>query len=366
LERGVLLTPRRDTVALLADALNLPADDRATFLAASHQRGARDACAAEAVTALETAEPPSAVDASDSSDASPIHTFLIADIRGSTTYTVAPGDEAWAKLAMRFAAIAREVTEAHGGRVLELRGDEVLADFGSVRSALLAAIRLQARLATEAEKDQEPALRCGIGLDAGEAVAVEGGYRSLALNLAARLCSIAGPGEVLASETVISLAHTVPGLTYAERSPATLKGFPNPVRIVQVLEDTATGAPPRVGIWQWGSPRERLLFVAGSIGAAAVLVGLLTLLNLVGYRDDVQYAATFLGWAVLIVLTLTALASVAIVGLGLVWRVGRAQVLAAPVLSVALLVVAVALPFASPLLTSACGTLVCPAAAPEA
>jgi peptide/nickel transport system substrate-binding protein/oligopeptide transport system substrate-binding protein len=39
---------------------------------------------------------------------------------------------------------------------------------------------------------------------------------------------------------------------------------------------------------------------------------------------------------------------------------------AGPVLSAALLVVAVALPFASPLLTSACGTLVCPAAAPEA
>ena len=42
-------------------------------------------------------------------------------------------------------------------------------------------------------------LAVGIGLDAGEAVPVDDGYRGGALNLAARLCSLAGPGEVLAS-----------------------------------------------------------------------------------------------------------------------------------------------------------------------
>ena len=42
-------------------------------------------------------------------------------------------------------------------------------------------------------------LAVGIGLDAGEAVRVGDGYRGGALNLAARLCSLAGPGEVLAS-----------------------------------------------------------------------------------------------------------------------------------------------------------------------
>ena len=35
----------------------------------------------------------------------------------------------------------------------------------------------------------------GIGLDAGEAIPVSDGYRGGALNLAARLCSLAGPGQ---------------------------------------------------------------------------------------------------------------------------------------------------------------------------
>ena len=68
-----------------------------------------------------------------------IRTFLIADVRGYTLFTQERGDEAAAKLAARFAGIAREVVEQHGGSVIELRGDEALAVFSSVRQAILAA-----------------------------------------------------------------------------------------------------------------------------------------------------------------------------------------------------------------------------------
>ena len=52
-------------------------------------------------------------------------------------------------------------------------------------------------------------LPVGIGLDAGEAVPVEGGYRGGALNLAARLCGQAGPGEILATQEITHLARRV-------------------------------------------------------------------------------------------------------------------------------------------------------------
>jgi oligopeptide transport system substrate-binding protein len=296
----------------------------------------------------------------------PIHTFLIADIRSSTTYTVTHGDEAWAQLAMRFAQIARAGVEAQGGRVIELRGDEVLADFSSVRSALHAAVDLQARLAADAQSDPEHAIRCGIGVDAGEAVAVDGGYRSLALNLAARLCSIAGPGEVLSSETVISLAHTVPGLTYVERSPATLKGFPTPVRVIEILPSASASAASlrrRGRASRLGYRRARLLFVAGGLGAAAVVAGLLTLLNVHGYRDDVSSAAAYLDTEVWKALAVLAIA--AIVSLGLAWWAGRAHPAVGGALSAGVLLALVLLPFAaSQLPPTICGTLLCPPAAP--
>ena len=121
-------------------------------------------------------------------------TFLIADVRGYTSFTQARGDEAAARLAATFAEIAREGVEARGGDVIELRGDEALAVFESAPEAMRAAVDLQLVFADEVELHPELPLRVGIGLDAGAAVPVEEGYRGAALNLAARLCSKAGPG----------------------------------------------------------------------------------------------------------------------------------------------------------------------------
>lgn len=51
-----------------------------------------------------------------------IRTFLIADVRGYTLFTQERGDEVAAKLAAKFADIAREIVEGRGGTPLELRG----------------------------------------------------------------------------------------------------------------------------------------------------------------------------------------------------------------------------------------------------
>ncbi len=44
-----------------------------------------------------------------------IRTFMIADVRGYTTYTQTYGDQAAARLAAEFAAITREVVESRSG-----------------------------------------------------------------------------------------------------------------------------------------------------------------------------------------------------------------------------------------------------------
>ena len=99
------------------------------------------------------------------------------------------------KLAAKFADIAREVIEGRGGTLLELRGDEALCVFSSTREAIRAAVDLQQRFVEETLEQPELPLTVGIGLDAGEAVAVQGGYRGGALNLAARLCGQARPAR---------------------------------------------------------------------------------------------------------------------------------------------------------------------------
>ena len=161
-------------------------------------------------------------------------TFLIADVRGYTSYTQAHGDAAAARLAAAFAEIAREGVEAHGGDVIELRGDEALAVFSSGADALRAAVDLQLVFADEVALHPRLPLRVGIGVDSGPAVPVEGGYRGGALNLAARLCSKAGPGEVFASAGALQLAGPLDGLSVHRHGEFEMKGLAEPVPVSRV------------------------------------------------------------------------------------------------------------------------------------
>lgn len=166
-----------------------------------------------------------------------IRTFLIPDVRGYTRYTQEHGDEAAAALAARFAALVRASVAEFGGALIELRGDEALVAFSSAREALRAAVDLQRRSREETDDGLALPLGLGIGLDSGEAVPTEGGYRGGALNLAARLCSIAQPGQIFASEGVIHLARRVPGLRFGQPRTVRLKGISERVRAIPVVPE---------------------------------------------------------------------------------------------------------------------------------
>lgn len=166
-----------------------------------------------------------------------IRTFLLADIRGYTRFTQEHGDDAASTLAGRFADLVRDTVPLFEGELLELRGDEALCVFRSARQALRASVDLQRRLRTATEDAQAFPLGVGMGLDAGEAVATQGGYRGGSLNLAARLCSLAGPGQILASETVSGLAGRVDGIRFVPRRAVRVKGIDAPVRPVEVVSE---------------------------------------------------------------------------------------------------------------------------------
>jgi class 3 adenylate cyclase/DNA-binding beta-propeller fold protein YncE len=214
--------------------------------------------------------------------AASVRTFLIADVRGYTSFSHEHGDEAASHLARRFADLVREAVPAQGGELLELRGDEALCAFNSAREALRAAVELQRRFRERVNGEPALPLGVGVGLDAGEAVATEGGYRGRALNVAARLCGLARPGEILASETVASLAGHQEGTSFAPRRPARLKGLAEPVRHVEVVPDLELpplSLPRPSGL----KPRDRFRGLArrwllALLAAAFVLAAVLTIL----------------------------------------------------------------------------------------
>ena len=215
-------------------------------------------------------------------DEGQIQTFLIADIRGYTFFSQEHGDEAAGQLASRFAAVTTQVIEAGGGIVLELRGDEALCTFSTTRRAIRAAIELQARLRTETLSDPTLPLPVGIGIDTGEAVAVAGGFRGRALNLAARLCGSARAGEILASREAIHMAGRMDGIRVEDRGYASFKGIPEPVGVIRVsgdgedparwFADHVTSGPPPT---RWSSRRRLGIAALATVLVAAITIPLI-------------------------------------------------------------------------------------------
>jgi class 3 adenylate cyclase len=200
-----------------------------------------------------------------------IRTFLIADVRGYTRFTREEGDERAADLAATFSRLVREVIGVRGGGVIEFRGDEALSVFSSARQALRAAVELEGRF-----RDEDFPLGIGIGLDAGEAVPVEGGYRGAALNTASRLCAAARPGQILTTETVATLATRLEGVRVLPARPMRLKGFDRPLRVHEVVREPETSkeaAPERSRRRQGFVAVGVLLLVGAALTAVLVLRG---------------------------------------------------------------------------------------------
>ncbi len=172
----------------------------------------------------------------DGGAAAPVErAFLIADVRGYTRFTREHGDAESARLVIRFADLARDAVAARGGQVIELRGDEALAVFTLPVQAVRAAIELLAACAEEEAADPTLPLHVGIGIDAGEAIPVEDGFRGSPLNAAARLCSQAAAGQIMITAAVAERAGMVEDAQFVSRGLVELKGFEPGLEVVEVI-----------------------------------------------------------------------------------------------------------------------------------
>ena len=228
IESGARPAPASTIVNALATALHLGDDERKALISAAKLEN-------PVIGAALGRKPPTR--AARPAMAAAILVFLIADIRGYTRFTREHGDEAAAQLTERFADLARSAAERWDGQMVEVRGDEVVAVFASARQAVRAAHDLQSRYADAVRDRPDLPVGIGIGLDLGEAVAVDEGYRGAALNRAARLCSLAAAGEVLVS---LGVAYVVPegdGVRFMPRGQEQLKGYDTPVTVLLASAD---------------------------------------------------------------------------------------------------------------------------------
>jgi class 3 adenylate cyclase len=144
-------------------------------------------------------------------------TILFTDIVDSTATLVRIGDAAWRRTLLDHNTRMRGVLDRHRGREIGTTGDGFLARFDGAARAVRCAAEMIA-----AVEDLGIALRAG--LHTGEVELVAGNVRGVAVHAAARVAALAGPGEVLVSQTTHDLLDGS-GLHFEDRGRHELKGL---------------------------------------------------------------------------------------------------------------------------------------------
>jgi class 3 adenylate cyclase len=161
-----------------------------------------------------------------------LQTILFTDMEGSTSLTQRLGDAGAQDVLRTHNRILREALKAHSGSETKHTGDGIMASFGSASHALECAVAIQRAFAGHNEAADEP-IRVRIGLNAGEPIAEDEDLFGTAVQLAARICAHAEPGQILASNVVRELAAGKKFL-FSERGDVALRGFDDPVRLYEV------------------------------------------------------------------------------------------------------------------------------------
>ena len=216
LERALQRRPRKDTVALLAEALALPAEERAAFTAAARRPpaaalAATPAGAAPSTSAGDDYGPTSSRNADSASAAPPEAlphgsvTFLFADVEGSTRLLHQLGGDRYADMLSDVQALLRTVWAAHAGHELGTQGDRFYVVFAYADDALAAAVAAQQALAAHSWPDPWPVgtqVRVRMGVHSGPALLTVGRYVGLEVHRAARIAAAGHGGQVVVSRAL--------------------------------------------------------------------------------------------------------------------------------------------------------------------
>jgi class 3 adenylate cyclase len=151
---------------------------------------------------------------------------LFVDVSQSTEHAARVGDRSWKATLDAFREIVRRELVRHDGREVNTRGDDLLAEFTLPAQAVACATALRG-----AVHSLDLAVRAGIHL--GEVERQGDDLAGIAVHVGARIAELAGPDEVLVSQTV----HDVvigSGLGLADRGEHELKGVPGRWRVFAV------------------------------------------------------------------------------------------------------------------------------------
>jgi class 3 adenylate cyclase len=145
-------------------------------------------------------------------------TVLFTDLVASTERVAAIGDRSWRELLQKHHRAVRRELALYGGVEIDTAGDGFFCRFDGPARAIACARRI-------VDDARELQLSVRAGVHAGECEIAGAKIAGIAVATGARICAVAGPGEVLVSRTVRDLVAGA-GIEFVDRGEHALKGVP--------------------------------------------------------------------------------------------------------------------------------------------
>jgi class 3 adenylate cyclase len=194
--------------------------------------------------------------------------ILAADVVGYSRLMAADEAGTHARLkALRKDFIEPKIAEHHG-RIAKLMGDGALVEFASVVDAVESAAAIQNGVAerqAELPEDQRIAFRIGINI--GDVIIEEGDVYGDGVNVAARLETLAEPGEICVARNVYNQVNSKVAFSFEPMGEHRVKNIPEPVTVYRLIPEPGPVART-LGLGHAGTRTWRL----GALTAAAVVL----------------------------------------------------------------------------------------------
>jgi hypothetical protein len=200
--------------------------------------------------------------------------MLFTDIVSSTEHASAIGDRAFRDLIQSHHRIVRRALKNNRGREIDTAGDGFLAVFAQPADAIACALEIASAVRAAL------GIEIRAGIHAGEVEPVGDKVGGIAVHIAARVLSAAGPGQVLVTRTARELAS---GSEYrfTDLGERDMKGVEEQWRLYAV--DTSAATPSAASGTSDGGQLGRVgLTVLGAIAATFVIFGAAFTLSRVG------------------------------------------------------------------------------------
>ena len=189
-------------------------------------------------------------DAAPASSSRKLAAIFAADVVGYSVMMTADEEGTVRKLKAIQAAVLPIIVE-HGGRVISLTGDGVMAEFASAIRAVESALSVQRRI-QESNAELGPEMLFRIGINIGDVIQEGTSLYGDGINIAARLETIATPGGICISAKVYEEVRDRISATFQDIGDQQLKNIPRPVRAFSCYR--SSGASERLAVGDIDAP----------------------------------------------------------------------------------------------------------------